>query len=69
MTTEWSEWCWNEVNFYGEDFDHSHPLAIPVILSHCEMSILSFYGHSNAEWPQNEGDDAGMIIFSSRDDG
>ena len=67
---------WNDLNdvgmreiFDGEDFDHPHPMAIPVILSHCEMSILSLYGHSNTEWPQNEGYDAGMIIFSSWDDG
>ena len=69
-------WCLNDLNyigmreiFDGEDFDHPHPMAIPVILSHCEMSILSLYGHSNTEWPQNEGYDAGMIIFSSWDDG
>ena len=66
MTREWVQRT--EFN-YGEDFDHPHPFVIPVILSHCEMTILSFYGHSNTEWPQNEGDDAGMIIFSPWDDG
>ena len=62
-------WWWNDLNdvgmreiFDGEDFDHPHPLFIPVIFGHCEMYFLSFDGHSNTEWPQNEGDDAGMTF-------
>ena len=51
LMVEWSEWCWNERIFWWRRYDHPHPLVIPVILSHCEMSILSFYGHSNIEWP------------------
>ena len=50
-------------------FHHSEVILMSfthsVILSHCEMSIFSFYSHSNTEWPQNEGVDAGMIFFSS----
>ena len=76
MIPEWAyndgmtwEWMWRTESFDGENFDHPHPLAIPVILSHCEMTTLSFYGHSNTEWPQNERNNAGMIIFSSWDDG
>ena len=63
------EWVQRTETFDGEDFDHPHPLDIPVTLSHCEMTTKSFYGHSNTEWPQNEGDDAGIMIFSSWYDG
>ena len=67
----WSDWTdggmWEILD--GEDFDHPHPWLIPVTLSHLKMSLLSFHGHSNTEWPQSEWDDAGMTIFPYSNDG
>ena len=70
------EWWWSDLTdggmweiLDGEDFDHPHPWLIPVTLSHLKMSLLSFHGHSNTEWPQNEWDDAGMTIFPYSNDG
>ena len=67
----WSDmtegWMWEILD--GEDFDHPHPWLIPVTLSHLKMSLLSFHGHSNTEWPQSEWDDAGMTIFPYSNDG
>ena len=62
------EWWWNDENFWWRIFWSPPSLTIPVIFSHFEMTLSSFHGHSDTEWPSNDWNDAGMTIFSSWND-
>ena len=62
------EWWWNDERFWRRIVWSPPSLSIPVIFSHFEMTLWSFNGHSDTEWPQNDWNDAGMTIFSSWND-
>ena len=62
------EWWWNDKRFWRRLCWSTPSLSIPVIFSHFEMTLWSFHGHSDTEWPQNDWNDAGMTIFSFSND-